>query len=237
MAEVYERVLAKCERTNKHLQELESLIEQFLALHPYKFTTENDINRGVRVISCGFTVEPSLQISTVIEDILSGLRSTLDHIAYSLALRRDPLTKFKPYFPIEETFDKHKAKSANEIKAIGQTAVDFISTFEPYIGGKGEILWKLHSANNFAKHRLLPTVAGNITGHTIPPAYIEEIISGLDDPYYTRAVLRLDGVVISIRQSKPTVDKCGRLAAQAAGVSSAVRWSGAFARPGRIAAR
>jgi hypothetical protein len=32
-----------------------------------------------------------------------------------------------------------------------------------------------------------------------------------------------------IRQSQPTVDKCGRLAAQAAGVSSAVRWSGAFA--------
>jgi hypothetical protein len=40
-----------------------------------------------------------------------------------------------------------------------------------------------------------------------------------------------------IRQSKPTVDKCGCLAAQAAGVSSAMRWSGAFASPGRMSAR
>ncbi len=40
-----------------------------------------------------------------------------------------------------------------------------------------------------------------------------------------------------IRQSKPTVDKCGCLAAQVAGVSSAMRWSGAFASPGRMAAR
>jgi hypothetical protein len=40
-----------------------------------------------------------------------------------------------------------------------------------------------------------------------------------------------------MRQSKPTVDKCGCLAAQAAGVSSAVRWSGAFASPGRMSAR
>jgi transposase len=41
----------------------------------------------------------------------------------------------------------------------------------------------------------------------------------------------------SIRQSKPTVDKCGCLAAQAAGVSSAMHRSGAFARPGRMSAR
>jgi hypothetical protein len=41
----------------------------------------------------------------------------------------------------------------------------------------------------------------------------------------------------SMRQSKPTVDKCGSLAAQAAGVSSAVRFSGAFASPGRMSAR
>ena len=40
-----------------------------------------------------------------------------------------------------------------------------------------------------------------------------------------------------IRQSKPTVDKCGCLAAQTAGVSSAMRRSGAFARPGRMSAR
>jgi hypothetical protein len=40
-----------------------------------------------------------------------------------------------------------------------------------------------------------------------------------------------------IRQSKPTVDKCRCLAAQAAGVSSAMRWIGEFASPGRTSAR
>jgi Type III restriction enzyme, res subunit len=40
-----------------------------------------------------------------------------------------------------------------------------------------------------------------------------------------------------IRQSKPTADKCGCLAAQAPGVNSAMRWSGAFASPGRMSAR
>jgi hypothetical protein len=40
-----------------------------------------------------------------------------------------------------------------------------------------------------------------------------------------------------IRQSKPTVDKCGCLAVQATGVSSATRWSGMFASPGRMSAR
>src|ERR1035438_4438012 len=50
---------------------------------------------------------------------------------------------------------------------------------------------------------------------------------GIDD------VASLDG----IRQSKPTVDKCGCLAAQVAGVSSAMRWIGVFASPGRMSAR
>jgi hypothetical protein len=40
-----------------------------------------------------------------------------------------------------------------------------------------------------------------------------------------------------MRQSKPTVDKCGCLAAQGAGVSSAMRCSGVFASPGRMSAR
>ena len=40
-----------------------------------------------------------------------------------------------------------------------------------------------------------------------------------------------------IRQSKPTVDKCGCLAAQVTGVSSAMRWSGVFASPGSMSAR
>jgi hypothetical protein len=43
--------------------------------------------------------------------------------------------------------------------------------------------------------------------------------------------------IICIRQSKPTVDKWGCLAAQAAGVSSAMHWSGVSASPGRMSAR
>ena len=42
---------------------------------------------------------------------------------------------------------------------------------------------------------------------------------------------------LCIRQGKPTVHRRGCLAAQAAGVSSAVRCSGAFASPGRMSAR
>jgi hypothetical protein len=43
--------------------------------------------------------------------------------------------------------------------------------------------------------------------------------------------------IYCMRQSKPTVDKCGCLAAQGAGVSSAMRCSGVFASPGRMSAR
>jgi hypothetical protein len=54
---------------------------------------------------------------------------------------------------------------------------------------------------------------------------------------YSCGFVGSQGSKYRIRQSKPTVDKCGCLAVQATGVSSATRWSGVFASPGRMSAR
>lgn len=204
----YDRLLAKCTRTSQHYEELEALISEFLNRDPYDIRKQDDVSRGTRSIRCEFSVAVPLEILTNLGDILYGLRSTLDHVAYHLALRQDPQTTFKPYFPIEETLKKYKAKAAREMQAIGRPAIDLIDTFEPYVGGKGEIFWQLHSANNFAKHCLLPTVAGNIVGHTIPTEHIEQLISTLPSGYRDDAEL-LNDLMVMPRPESIVTDSTG----------------------------
>lgn len=59
------------------------------------------------------------------------------------------------------------------MRGMGQDAVDAISAVEPYRGGKGEMLWRLHSLSVIDKHRLPITVAGANLGIHLPSFYPE----------------------------------------------------------------
>ena len=56
---------------------------------------------------------------------------------------------------------------------MGQDAIDAISAIEPYEGGNGDILWRLHRLSIIDKHRLPLAIVGGSLGIHMPTFYPE----------------------------------------------------------------
>jgi hypothetical protein len=84
----------------------------------------------------------------------------LDHLAYQLAIVGDGKTPSRRVeFPIAKDRDTYEADKPAKVKGIRPKAVEAIDALEPYKGGKGNDLWRIHELDNIDKHRFVFVIA------------------------------------------------------------------------------
>jgi hypothetical protein len=157
-------VRLKIERAEKHIRDLDSGIRDYFQSRPYEVRTHRDPDSRRMLYVLHSFREPDETFPVVVGDVIQNLRSALDHMAY-LLFKGSP--GFKPklsFFPIAEDAAKYKSETLRKIKGFRKQPVEAISAIEPYGGGKGETLWRLHSLNIVDKHQLLIPVLGRYGG-------------------------------------------------------------------------
>ena len=112
-------------------------------------------------------------IIAIAGDAIQNVRAALDYLACAL-WHRTNVGECKIYFPITDSAAKYKTEGLRKIKGLGQDAIDAISAIEPYQGGKGDILWRLHCLSIIDKHRLPIAIAGSNFGMHLPSLYPEQ---------------------------------------------------------------
>lgn len=110
------------------------------------------------------------EISFKVGDALHNLRSTLDHLAWSLvdAAPNGILDQYTS-FPIFATLEAYKSMSRGKVKGLGEYCLDEIDRMAPLKNGFGHWVWQLHRLDIVNKHRLLLTVASVPIGRTMLP--------------------------------------------------------------------
>ena len=149
-------IQVKVIRAKKHIQDLE------VAALPWKGQDTHVIvrdlqakpgnkgqDRWVRLPELPF------DILALAGDALQNLRTALDHLMFHLAIVAGVATSKqlrRIAFPIFENKQAYEAEIGGKVALLRPAAQKAIELIEPYDGGKGEILWRLHSANNWDKH-------------------------------------------------------------------------------------
>ena len=172
MAGVPASIRVKVTRANHHIADLNPAIDVFLKSGPYKTTGDIDSQgRPTYRVSNVQPVDPV--ILAIAGDAIQNLRTALDYLACALWLRTNPGGICKVYFPITETAARYNSEGLGKIKGMGQDAVDAISAVEPYGGGEGDTLWRLHCMSIIDKHRLSIAAVGANAGIHLPSLYPE----------------------------------------------------------------
>jgi hypothetical protein len=170
--DIGKRLDLKVERAKKHVIDLESAWSAFLKTNPYEIVPKDDPQAAERTYFLRQAKEIPSNISLIIGDVLQNLRSALDHVAYHLAVVNSASAKTlaTTYFPIFPGPVEYHAGKGRKIDGLRQDAVKAIDSVEPYGGGKGDLLWVLHTLNNVDKHKLLLTALPDLAAHSISPS-------------------------------------------------------------------
>lgn len=151
----------KVKRADKHIDDLKSALRPFLDSNPYKVTAKRNADTR-RLIYYVASVEPvPVCIPAISGDILTSLRSALDHLAQQLYLVGTGNTqgyRDKTSFPISPSAKDFESGLTRKVEGMRQDAIDAIRALQPYAGGNGADLWTLHRLNNIDKHRMIVTV-------------------------------------------------------------------------------
>jgi hypothetical protein len=156
----------KLDRALEHAQSLQGEIDAWVAAKPDPFVVEMDPKPGLpdrQVIRFTRSPEVPIEWSLQVGEALHDLRSSLDHLAYALAVRNvgGPLPDVVARgseFPIFGDRQWREAERKAKIGSIDQAAQAVIKRLQPNERGKDyakDPLWRLHELVNFDKHRLL----------------------------------------------------------------------------------
>ena len=153
---------AKLDRAHKHINDLAAAITEFLATHPYRTAFYDDPQTGKRQLQLFFAAETPASILAIGGDVLNNLRSALDHLAWQLIKAGGNTPGAHTGFPIFDAAPKYVAGAKGKIGGARPDAIKAIDAIQPYQGGNGDALWRLHALNNIDKHRDLVTVGATI---------------------------------------------------------------------------
>jgi hypothetical protein len=169
-------ILAKIERAEEHFDDLRAECFAFLKSNGYQTIAYDDSETGDRVIKLRIVEDPPDRISIILGDAIHNLRSSLDYFAGQLVEAGGGTPTDDTAFPIFYNRKNFEAKYAGRIRGASQQALDLIRILEPYKGGNGDALWRLHMLDIIDKHRLLVTLAAlnnMVTSHGAAPIPIQ----------------------------------------------------------------
>lgn len=147
-------------RAKQHLDTLDMAIREFRA-NPEKHrrvSTYDDTLNGWFVVRCQALNEDDIfGLGLVAGDFISNLRSSLDHLAWHLALLNERFPSKNICFPvIGQNNSDTQLKITKSTFGIPDDAIALIKSFQPYHSGeayKSTHLWRLHFLWNTDKHR------------------------------------------------------------------------------------
>jgi hypothetical protein len=162
MSGIPDSIRVKIERANHHIKDLEVEISRFLNSGPYKTIGEMDAERRPTYRISNVHPVPA-EILAITGDAIQNLRSSLDYLTCALWSRTNSGECERIQFPCVSAAN-YKTYGLGEIKGMRKDAIDAIRAVEPYEGGKGDILWRLHRLSIIDKHRLPIAIAGGNMG-------------------------------------------------------------------------
>lgn len=158
---------AKVHRANEQIDKLGPELDLFVQAHYHAYRIVPHFNSETgkyTVIAFDDGVpSPPFRLSVMIGEVIHHLRSSLDHLVWTLACARHSNPSDKIGFPICETSIQYERAFKNGmIKGLSGRAVAIIESVQPYRRDvpRRDHLFQLHQLNNTDKHRLLVTTCG-----------------------------------------------------------------------------
>ncbi len=150
------RIRVKVERAEKHLRDLENELKTFGNKNFHAVTTDVDTQTGQSIQKLGKHHKRPFEALSIAGDIVHNLRSALDHLANELVwVGSDAEPTRRVEFPIAKDAATYERDKATKVEGMCPKVIKAIDALQPYKGGKGEILWRLHELDNIDKHRTL----------------------------------------------------------------------------------
>jgi hypothetical protein len=149
----------KLSRAHEHLDQLKREITAFIKSKPYTETRYDCLEKAGHIIRVEQHITPD-PIGVLIGEFAYCVRSSLDHLAWQLAL----LTTDKPSrltaFPIESVCPSPSNKGFNEkIASMPPQALKVVDDLQPYHSQatlKSHPLWQINRLCNLDKHQVIP---------------------------------------------------------------------------------
>ena len=147
----------KVQRAYRHLDELDTILKNFVKTDFCRVRIEVDPNTGNDLLKMESITALPPEIPLVIGDIVHNLRASLDYVT-SQAVGKDI---DRVTFPMGKKRDD-LVGSSGALAGIQKTLPDFadfiVKTIQPYQGGEFTA-WEISQLDNFDKHKLLvPTL-------------------------------------------------------------------------------
>src|ERR1017187_8784578 len=174
MASPRESVLAKYDRSQKHVNDLMGAVDAFrYANRDHVDIQTNEQTGDVTYYLRTVPIVPN-EIALILGDAVHNLRSTLDYLICALVLTAGGPDCEHTGFPIFESAKFYHDTSAVKVKGVGKFCKEKLDLVQPYRGGSGHILWQLHRLDIMDKHRLLPAITFAPIGRTMTPSEREK---------------------------------------------------------------
>lgn len=146
----------KIERANKHIDELNAVLDTYLKTHVYTLSIEKDPNDGSNKLKFESSSPIPREVPLIIGDAIHNLHSSLDLMACEIVTLAGATPSKWVRFPFRDNrAELIAALNGGEIKVAGSAIIDLIvDEIKPYKGGN-DPLCGLHDLDIMDKHRLL----------------------------------------------------------------------------------
>jgi hypothetical protein len=147
---------AKIERAEEQIHNLESELNAFLKTKPYGVLRYYDVQAGERVDRFRVNAVAPLRFAVIVGEILHDLRSSLDQVICHLIRTNagDTAITKDSGFPFSNTANGFPSVLGGKVKGARAEVMEMVRQIEPYPGGNGNGIWRLHQANVEEKHKL-----------------------------------------------------------------------------------
>lgn len=173
-------VRARLDHAETHMESISRTAADFLASKPYEMTMEFDQKRRVRQLVFRVRAEAPPALRHIISDMVNGIRSSLDHMVYELAIisGSDPdAPGVRTQFPIYEDRQNYEKARGKDLKGLDERFARLIDSKQPYqrgkVAGKRDPLAQVQWMSNLDKHRRPITRFVQMTPHPAPIAVID----------------------------------------------------------------
>jgi hypothetical protein len=201
-------VYAKLGRADLHGESLKAEIAAYLDERPFELVSEPDVT-GER---CQLRAKIAIEIPTVpwgvqLGEIIHDLRSSLDHLAWQLALAHRPgehppaRTEF-PIFISADRYDREAVPKLAGISPEAQSVIRQLQPFAVYEEPDRHPLWYLHGLSNLDKHRVVNVVAAVLRSVAFWEETVKEL--GIDPSLFAFVNTFDDGDILATWPIHPT---------------------------------
>lgn len=202
---------AKLSRADTHLEELKSAVDGFMQEQVHRVAVDLKAEKGYAVVfAAALGFQRTRNWGIIIGDIVHSWRSTLDHLAHSLACLVEDPPSCKTEFPIFWQPKRFARNGKGKIACLAPEDQIVIESFQPYspVHGtpddpKAHPLWLLQEMNISDKHKLLNVTAVTASFRKLTPINVRDLeIVGLTE--YPRADNLEYGTVLARYQIQET---------------------------------